>query len=150
MEDRNRAIRDLADALARLSRADRTGDPQSVRINLGPAGAFSGADAALYFSVDVTPKAAEALADAVDSMNACLSSEQPVGQDGAREWTADALISTYPEMAAEILETFLELDPREVTKDVLDNPQADNLTVNRALDDVFGEIADPYADEDDD
>jgi hypothetical protein len=181
---RNRAIENLSEALHLLEGLRKPGDKPTIRLNLAPIG-VTGDDVDRCHSIDLSAKQAEALADAIDSMNAhddtvraAFQQAQPViealievdeasvarrgaelmawmeGQTGeaidSGEWTADAFISTDPELAAEIVETFLALDPREVTKDVLDNPRADNLTVNRALDDVFGEIADPYADEDDD
>lgn len=65
------------------------------------------------------------------------------------EWTAEALVTTDPELAAEILDLFLNLDPREINRKVLDHREVDLLTAARALDDLFGEIVDPYADEDD-
>lgn len=152
MEDRNRAIRDLADALARLSRADRTGDQQSVRININPAGPVKGEDAELYHSIDVTPKAAQALADAIDSMNAYLASEQPDRLGGVGDWSAEGTDSRYPFLTAAVEDFFAaEVDFQAVFDDVLDHPQVDRDIVLRAMDDVLGDIPapTPFADEDD-
>jgi hypothetical protein len=75
------------------------------------------------------------------------------GQSGeaieSGEWSAAAVAQNDPDLYADVTDLFLLLDPRTVTKQVLDDAHADNLTVNRALDAFFGEIADPYADEDD-
>lgn len=123
MEDRNHAIRDLADALRRLSRADQTGEQQTVRISINPAGPVKGEDAELYRSIDVTPKAAQVLADAVDSMNAYLSSEQP--EVLASEWGADAVAQNYPDLYAKVTDVFLLIDPDAYLDDVLNSPDPD-------------------------
>jgi hypothetical protein len=181
---RNRAIEHLSEALHLLEGLRKPGDKPTIRLNLAPIG-VTGDDVARCHSIDLSAKQAEALADAIDSMNAhddtlraAFQQAQPViealievdeasvarrgaeliawmeGQTGeaidSGEWTADALISTDPELAAEIVDTFLELDPREITKTVLDHRQVDMPRAIEALDDWFGEIADPYADEDDD
>lgn len=65
------------------------------------------------------------------------------------EWTAAAVAHRFPELYAEITDGFLLIDPREITKDVLDHPLVDAIYVIQALDDVYGEVADPYAAEDD-
>jgi hypothetical protein len=65
------------------------------------------------------------------------------------EWTASAVAHRSPQLYADVTDVFMLLDPREMTRVVLDDAQTDALYVIQALDDWFGEIADPYADEDD-
>jgi hypothetical protein len=147
----------------------KPGDKPTIRLNLAPIG-VSGDDVARCHSIDLSTKQAEALADAIDTASGITLENAAVRDALAKgkarleswmagqvsesidsgEWTADALISADPELAAEIVDTFLELDPREITKTVLDHRQVDMPRAIEALDDWFGEIADPYADEDDD
>lgn len=65
------------------------------------------------------------------------------------EWTAAAVCFREPMLYADVTDVFLFLDPREITKTVLDHRQVAMPRVIEALDEFFGEIADPYADEDD-
>jgi hypothetical protein len=65
------------------------------------------------------------------------------------EWSAAAVAQCNPDLYADIVDVFMLLDPREITKTVLDHRQVDMPRAIEALDDWFGEIADPYADEDD-
>jgi hypothetical protein len=64
------------------------------------------------------------------------------------EWTASMFLDCHWNLAADIQDVFLNLDPRAITATVLDHRQVDFPRVVEALDDWFGEIADPYADED--
>ena len=182
---RNQGIAHLSEALGLLENVRPEGSQPTIRLNIGPVDLTNGGTDHCH-SVDLTAKQAEALADAIDSMNAHLGSEAPVdqalrniaskieatveidedrlaqfharfsgwlqGQTGeaidSGEWSAAAITEKNSDLVAEITDLFTDLDPREVTKQVLDDAQANNLTVNRALDAFFGEIADPYADED--
>lgn len=70
------------------------------------------------------------------------------------EFSAAAVAQCYPDLYADVTDVFMLLDPTVISKQVLDDVHADNLTVNRALDDLFGDITDPtladlYGDEDD-
>jgi hypothetical protein len=65
------------------------------------------------------------------------------------DWTAARFATTHWDLAEQIQDVFLNLDPRAITKTVLDHRQVDMPRAIEALDDWFGEIADPYADEDD-
>lgn len=53
-----------------------------------------------------------------------------------------------PLLVADVEDLFAGLDLRVLTKAVLDNAQAPALFVTEALDDMFGDVADPYAKED--
>ncbi|GAA3808710.1 hypothetical protein GCM10022206_54020 [Streptomyces chiangmaiensis] len=180
--ERNQGIAHLSEALGMLEHIRPEGVQPTIRMNVGPVDLTNGGTDHCH-SIDLTAKQVEALADAIDSMNAYLGSEAPVDQalqdlaDGIKatieidedrltrfkgriqgqpgealesgEFSAAAIAEKDRELVAEITDLFTDLDPREVTKQVLDDARADNLTVNRALDSFFGEIADPYADEDD-
>ncbi|MER6249354.1 hypothetical protein [Streptomyces griseorubiginosus] len=64
------------------------------------------------------------------------------------EWTGPAVFLREMALSADVVDVFLLLDPREITATVLDHRQVDFPTAVAALDSWFGEIADPYADED--
>lgn len=66
-----------------------------------------------------------------------------------QDWSATGVTMTHPVLVADIEDVFAYLDPREITRTVLDHRQVDMPRAIEALDDVFGEIYDPYADEDD-
>jgi hypothetical protein len=136
---RNQAIAHLSEALHLLSRIRPTGEQPTVRLNLAPIG-VTGDDVDLCRSFDLTAKLAEKLSDAIDSMNAYVGSEAP---------SLPFPVELDAETIAAITDVFTAIDPREMTKTVLDHRQVDMPRAIEALDDVFGEIADPYADEDD-
>lgn len=75
------------------------------------------------------------------------------GQSGeaieSGEWSAAAVAQNDPDLYADVTDLFLLLDPREITATVLDHRQVDMVRAVEALDDWFGDLADPYADEDD-
>ena len=184
-EARNRAIEHLAEALY-LFNGLRGEDPQpSIRLNLGPIG-ITGDDVHRCHSFDITAKQAEALADAIDSMNNYIGSESAVdqglrniasaieaaipidedrmaqstarfmgwlqGQSGeaieSGEWSAAAVAQCNPDLYADITDLFTELDPIEITDKVIRDRQADLPDVAQLLDELFGDIPYPYADED--
>jgi hypothetical protein len=64
---------------------------------------------------------------------------------------AMTFVLEWPDLAADIVEIFTygPDEIRAITATVLDHRQIDMPRAIEALDDVFGEIADPYADEDD-
>jgi hypothetical protein len=66
------------------------------------------------------------------------------------DWSAGTFAAVHPELAADLTELLTALDLVQITKEVLDEPGAKALAVTLALDSWFGDIADPYADEDDD
>jgi len=76
--------------------------------------------------------------------------EQPQLEEIASgEFAAGAIAQVYPALFADVIDVFMALDPREITKKVLDHRQTDMVYVIEALDDAYGEVVDPYADEDD-
>lgn len=76
---RNQAIGHLAEALRLMAAINPSGTLPTIRLNLGPIG-ITGDDAQNCHSVDLTAKHAEALSDAVDSMNAHASSQPAIDQ----------------------------------------------------------------------
>jgi hypothetical protein len=160
-EARNRAIKHLHEAFNLLGLIGDD-DKKTIRLNLAPIG-LTGEDAPLCHSIDLTAKQAESIADEVDSLNHYAAVDQkPVPafeefytymrREGCENSQADrdAFAADHADMAADLVDLFCDLDPREMNKVVLDHREVDLPTTVRALDDVFGEIADPYADEDDD
>jgi len=188
IEARNQAIAHLAEALHLLTGSGSSDEQATLRLNIGPIN-LTGADVTNCHSIDITPKQAEGLADAVDSMNAYLDSESAIdqslrdladgieaaipideasvarrkarfdawleGQSGeaieSGEWSAAAVAQHSPDATAFITDTFIELDHRAITKEVLDETEGSKLKLAKTLllDEWFGEIADAYADEDD-
>ncbi|GAA3590635.1 hypothetical protein [Streptomyces osmaniensis] len=172
---RNQAIEHLSEALYLLAGLRNHDDQPTVRLNLGPIG-VTGDDAQRCHSIDLPAKLAEGLADAIDSMTAYAMQDIPVDRDslarkGAElaawmegqtgeaiatgEWSAAAVAQNDPDTWDAVNDAFFELDLRNITKQVLNDTDLDNLTVNRALDDWFGDIPDPeladlYGDEDGD
>jgi hypothetical protein len=76
---RNQAIAHLAETLYLLSGLRKPDQRATVRLNLAPIG-LTGDDMQQCHSIDLSAKQAEALADAIDSMNAHASSEQAVDE----------------------------------------------------------------------
>lgn len=90
MDANDRAIAHLFEALMLLACVRDQGDTSSVPIHIGPADTGH--------TVHVTAKTAEAIADAVDSMNASLNSEDPdySAIDELLRQTADAVTDAIP------------------------------------------------------
>ncbi|MBE4761721.1 hypothetical protein [Streptomyces caniscabiei] len=67
------------------------------------------------------------------------------------EWSAAAVAQCTPDLYADVTDLFGELDYRAITKDVLDHTDGSKPKLAKVLllDDWFGEIADPYAEEGD-
>jgi hypothetical protein len=149
---RNQAIGHLHEALRLMATINPSGVQPTIRLNLGPIG-ITGDDIPHCHSIDLTAKHAEALSDAVDSMNAYAGSQPAQDATWPGEWSAAAISQNNPDLWDEVNDAFFEFDLRAITKDVLDETELDNLTVNRALDSWFGDIPDPeltalYADDD--
>lgn len=171
-EARNRAIAHLHEALLLASTFNDT-DNRTVRLNLGPT-SVTGEDVSRCHSIDLTPKQAEALADAIDSMTAYAAS-QPDDTDQqfmdrmiavadgriagwenetipGGDWSADAVAQNDTDIWDQVNDAFAAFDVRQISTDVMNdrNPDTDSLAVIRALDDTFGDtVRDPLADEDD-
>ncbi|MEV8248098.1 hypothetical protein AB0R01_30645 [Streptomyces rochei] len=130
MDDAARkAIAHLAEALYLLSSVRDQGDTTDVPIHIGPATAGH--------TIHVTARTAEALSDAVDSMNAYLASEEvqddklraaarqagilPGAHEsiGAGEWSAAAVAQNDWELYADVTDLFDSIDPISLLDDVL-------------------------------
>jgi hypothetical protein len=127
MDDRTlRAIARLAEALHLLSDIRDQGDTPSVPIRIGEN------------QINVTPRVADALSDAIDSMNAYMASDEPfIGklEHAARhaglleglagehiptgEWTAAAVAQNHTALYADVTDAFLLVDPLSYLDDVL-------------------------------
>jgi hypothetical protein len=64
------------------------------------------------------------------------------------EWSAAAVAQNDPQLYADVTDLFAELDPIEITDKVIRDRKADLPEVAHLLDDLFGDIPYPYADED--
>lgn len=172
-ETRNRAISHLSEALYLLAGLRGHDERATLRLNLGPIG-ITGDDVHRCHSIDLSAKQAEALTNAINSMTANAMQDIPVdrerlarkgaefaawmeGQTGeviaTGEWSAAAVAQNAPDTWDAVNDVFFDLDLRAITKQVLNDTDLDNLTVNRALDAWFGDIPDPeladlYGDED--
>lgn len=67
-----------------------------------------------------------------------------------KDWSATGVTLEHPALVADIEDLYAALDAREINRTVLDDRQVDMPRVIEALDDVLGEIYDPYAAEDED
>jgi hypothetical protein len=145
-----RAIAHLSEALLLLACVRDQGDTTSVPIRIGPADTGH--------TIHVTAKTAEAIADAVDSINAYMASET-VEDDklGAALRQAEAVIApgewsavaqNYPDLYADVTDVFMLLDPIEITDTVIRDREASLADVSQTLDELFGDVPYPYDDED--
>lgn len=127
---RNQAIEHLAEAIHLLAGLRADDDRPTIRLNLAPIG-VTGDDAQRCHSIDLTAKLAEALADAIDSMNARAG-----------------LTETDMHLAVEDFFA-CEVDYQAVFDGVLEHRQVARPLALRALDEVLGEIPVPDTDGDD-
>lgn len=178
MDSNDRAIAHLFEALMLLACVRDPGDTSSIPIHIGPAGEG--------YTVHVTARTAEAIADAVDSMNAYRGSERAeddqlgaalhqveaaieIDEDSlarrkarfegwmesrsneviaSGEWSAAAVAQCNPDLYAQVTDVFMLLDPIKITDQVIRDRQASLADVAEGLDEMFGDIPYPYADED--
>ncbi|CAK7288652.1 hypothetical protein [Streptomyces misionensis] len=183
---RNQAIEHLSEAVRLLAGLTPETDRPTIRLNIAPID-LTADDTLRCHSIDIPAKLGEALADAIDSMNAHASSDRSFddtiraafqqaetvididhasldrrkaelmawmeAQSGevitSGVWSAAAVAQNDTELYAQVTDVFDAMDWRAITKQVLDEPLTDAMSVTRAMDDMFGQIADPYADEDD-
>ncbi|MFJ8657475.1 hypothetical protein ACIRNU_34695 [Streptomyces rochei] len=125
---RNQAIAHFAEALHLLSDLDRHQGTPTIRVNIAPIG-LTGDDAPHCHSIDLTAKRAEALADAIDSMNAYLSCPPAEPVDALHavtresiptgEWSAAAVAQNDPDLYADVTDLFDSIDPISLLDDVL-------------------------------
>lgn len=64
------------------------------------------------------------------------------------EWSAAAVAQCNPDLYADVTDLFDTLDPIDITDKVIRDRQADLPDVTQLLDELFGDIPYPYADED--
>jgi hypothetical protein len=141
---RNQAINHLSEALNLLSHFAPDGERPTLRLNLAPINVTAD-DTSRCHSIDLTAKQAEALSDAVDSMNAYASSEPPIDSAlrdladsikeavvarpggvlgeriGSGEWSAAAVAQNDRELYAEVTDFFDSIDPISLLDDVLNS-----------------------------
>jgi hypothetical protein len=134
--DRNRAIAALAESLTGFGEA-APGPGQSIRIHISPTGAL-GAGLEHCHSIDISPARAHQLADAVDRLNCHLDSEQPDG------------IDLDQDTIAVLTDLFDDIDVLDLTRTVLNATRPEcRPRVTQALDDMFGDIPVPGAEDTD-
>lgn len=114
---RNQALEHLAEAINLLSHLGPETDRPTVRINLGPTD-LTGDDIRHCHSIDITAKLAESLSDAIDSLNAYVSSDRKAAADPSM-WSAAAVAQNDPDLYAEVTDLFLMVDPQSYLDDVL-------------------------------
>jgi hypothetical protein len=136
---RNQAIAHLSEALYLLAGLRKPEDRATLRLSLHPTD-VSSADINSCHSIDLTPKQAEALADAIDSMNAYLGTEPTstasptaavAGGAGGEaiptgDYSAAAVAQNNPDLYADVTDLFLAIDPLSYLDDVInaDCPEA--------------------------
>jgi hypothetical protein len=166
---RNRAIEHLSEALYLLAGLRQPGDRPTIRLNLAPIG-ISGDDIARCHSIDLSAKQAEALSDAIDSMNAYAGSEGTENLDvdhaslarrktelmawmeaqggeaiESGEWSAAAVAQHSTDLWDAVNDVFADLHRVDVGNEILRDRQADLERVSDVLDEV---LPYPFAEED--
>jgi hypothetical protein len=179
-----RAIARLAEALLFLSTVRNQGDTTDVPIHIGPAdaghtvhvtartaealtGAIDSINAYMASETVEDDKIGNALRQVeavieIDEERMARSTarftawlEAQSGEAiGSGVWSAVAVAQNDPDTCAEVTDTFNEINLTKLHKEVHQDRQADRKSVDRALDDWFGDIVDPelvelYGDEDD-
>lgn len=128
---RDQAIKHLAEALRIMSAIGPDDARPTVRLNLGPVG-VTGDDLHLCRSIDLTAKQAEALCDAIDSMNAYATptpaalspkSGPTLEEIPSGEWSAAAVAQNDRELYAEVTDFYDSIDPVSLLDDVLSSDQ---------------------------
>lgn len=145
MTDRARilqAVDRLAAALAGLADTNRDSTTPPVRLLLTPDQPTT-AEARHMHAIGLTPEMAELLADTIERLAAHRATTHAMH--------AHAFAMARPELAKDIDDAFADIDPTEITRTVLDETAPENrLTVIRALDAVFGDVATEDDEEDED
>ncbi len=131
---RNQAIGHLTETLYLFNGLRPEGQQPTIRLNLGPVG-ITGDDVHLCHSFDITAKQAEVLADAIDSVNAYVSSEATASMPS----DAAVFALQHPDIAGQIADTFDEIfaetDPKVFLDDVLNSANPDSSA--RAYEDLL-------------
>jgi hypothetical protein len=142
MTDRiHQAIDRLAGVLHELGYTDRISIKPAVRMLLAP-GEPTAQDGKHMHAIGLTTDLVELLADAVERLIATRTNPDD-------RISADVFALAKPDLAAAIDDAFAGIDLTELTRTVLaDTAPHDRMTVTRALDDMFGDVTHPEAEED--
>ena len=166
---RNQAIEHLSEALHLLGRIRGDDDRPTLRLNLAPID-LTADDTSRCHSIDLTAKQAEALSDAIDSMNSYLGSEGTENLDvdhaslarrktelmawmeaqsgeaiESGEWSAAAVAQHNTDLWEAVNDVFADLHRVDVGNEILRDRQADLERVSDVLDEV---LPYPFAEED--
>lgn len=113
-------------------------------------------DALRIFDATVTDLHPDAVTELEDALAGVTADPDQIGvsdlhtQLRFQSLAADYISSRSQKfLVADIEDHFDTVDVRELSGDVLDNPAVAPLLVIEALDDVFGDVHDPYADDED-
>ncbi|MFC9497616.1 hypothetical protein [Streptomyces sp. NPDC056982] len=137
---------------AALSACNEAGDPNApviARINLGPVDLHGSPDLFEYcHSADLT---AAGLVEALKLLGAMPPVPAVVGAPDTLNSPEDQayFASAHKSLAAQMAEVFDDIDPRTMQATVLDHRAVDAPDAIRVIDEVFGDLSDPLADEDD-
>lgn len=156
--DRNQQLdlfKALAAALESCNQAGEPGEPVVGGINVVPIDRHGNPDINLhgddfpdYHPVDLT---ASGLVEALKLLGAMPDTITPIGAADTRNTPQDQarFAAEHKGLAAELTAVFNEIDARALQTAVLDHREVAMPVALEAIDDVLGDIADPYADEDD-
>lgn len=132
---RNQAIDHLSEALDILAGLQDPDTAKTIRLSLSPLHLSDIHTVDLCHGWEITPKVAEFLADAVDSMNAHLGSQPaptvdavpPVCREAiaSGEYSAAAVAQNEPGLYADVTDLFMLVDPQSYLDDVFNAPEPD-------------------------
>lgn len=144
-------IQAVAAALSACNEAGELGDQVIARINLGPIDLHGSPEAYRYcHSADLT---AAGLVEVLKMLGASPAKVTPVDYqavDISNSPEDQAHFATaYKGLAAQMQDVFDGINPRDMQATALNNREVTMLAAVEAIDDVFGDLSDPLADEDD-
>ncbi|WP_399559044.1 hypothetical protein OIA45_49085 (plasmid) [Streptomyces chartreusis] len=139
----NRAVDRLAEALYELSYRGRISINPDIRMLLCP-GQPKPEDARHLHAIGLSAEVVELLADAIEQLLITHDTAGgPVDPTGA-----DDFARNNPELAKDVASAFTGINLTELTRSVLDDTDpTDRMSVTRALDAMFGHIAEEDGDE---
>ncbi|MFE1949899.1 hypothetical protein ACFW9D_05455 [Streptomyces sp. NPDC059524] len=144
-EQQQDLIQALAHALSHCNDAGFDGERLVARINLSPIAVHGMADGWKHcHSVDLT---VSGLIEALKMLGA-MPAPARIGTADNLNTDAVDFARTHSLLAAEIADVFNAIDARQVQASVLDHRAVDMPVALEAIDDMLGNLADPYADED--
>ncbi|MFD8777548.1 hypothetical protein [Streptomyces sp. NPDC059916] len=140
----------VAAALSACNEAGEPNAPVIARINLGPVDLHNSPDGYQYcHSADLT---AAGLVEALKLLGAMppAPAPAPVGTVDTLNSLEDQVYfaSKHEDLAEVLTGVFADIDPRTMQATVLNNREVTMLAAVEAVDDVFGDLSDPLADED--